>query len=116
MTHNSCKAWKTIRKLSNDPTMFSQCKAKQVAHELIVNGRSNMRSKLRHPVLPPATEGDASMVYPSSEEESRKGVTGLKNEKAAGRDYVFVEQLNNIGPKPHRSLLTMLLSTHPLSP
>ena len=60
------------------------------------------------PVLPPATEGDASMVYPFSEEEYRKGVAILKNNKAAGRDDVLLEQLKNIGPKAHRRLLTML--------
>ena len=30
-----------------------------------------------------------------------------KNNKVAGRDYVVVEQLKNIGPKDHRWLLTM---------
>ena len=48
------------------------------------------------------------MVYPFHEEEYRKGVTILKNNKAPGRDDVLVEQLNNLGPKPHRWLLTML--------
>ena len=48
------------------------------------------------------------MVYPFSEEESRKGVAILKNNKAAGRDDVLVEQLKNLGPKTHRWLLTML--------
>ena len=48
------------------------------------------------------------MVYPSSKEEYRKGVALLKNNKAAGRDDVLVEQLINVGPKAHRWLLTML--------
>ena len=67
-----------------------------------------MSSKPKRPVLPPATEGDYSMVYPFSEEENRKGVAILKNNKASGRDDVLVEQLNNLGPKAHRWLLTML--------
>ena len=39
------------------------------------------------------------MVYPFSEVEYRKGVAILKNNKAAGRDDVLMEQLNNLGPK-----------------
>ena len=62
----------------------------------------------KRPVLPLATNGDYSMVYPFSEEEYRKGVAILKNNKAAGRDDVLVEQLNNLGPKTHRWLQTML--------
>ena len=48
------------------------------------------------------------MVYHFSEEEYRKGVAILKNNKAAGRDNVLVEQLKKIGPKAHRWLLSML--------
>ena len=67
-----------------------------------------MPSKPKCPVLPPATEGDNSMVYPFSKEEYRKGVAILKNNKASGRDDVLVEQLNNLDPKVDRWLLTML--------
>ena len=66
-----------------------------------------MPSKPKRPVLPPVTEVDYSMVlYPFSEEEYRKGVAILKNNKASGRDDV--EQLKNPGPKAHIWLLTML--------
>ena len=67
-----------------------------------------MPSKPKHLVLHPLTEGDYSMVYPFSEEEYRKGVAILKNNKASGRDDVLVEQLNNLGHKSHRWLLAML--------
>ena len=87
MTHNSRKAWKTIRKLSNGPTTSNHpciVSANQVAHQLL------------------------AMAYPFNEEEYRKGVTILKNNKASGRDDVLVEQQNNLGPKAHRWLLTLL--------
>ena len=58
-----------------------------------------MPSKPKRPVLPPATEGDISKVYPFSEGEYNKGVAALNNNKAAGRDDILVEQLNHIGPK-----------------
>ena len=104
-------AWMTIRKLSNDPTTSNPpciVSANQVAHWLLVNGRGTMPSKSKRHVLLPATEGDHSMVYPFSEEEYRKGVAILKNNKASGRDDVLVEQQNNLGPKAHSWLLTML--------
>ena len=49
-----------------------------------------------------------SMVSPFSEDEYRKGVAILKNNKAAGRDDVLVEQLKNLGPNAHKWLRAML--------
>ena len=110
MTHNSRRAWKTIRMLSNDPTSSSPpylVNANQVAHQLLVNGRGNMPSKPKRPVIP-ETEAGTSMVSPFSEDEYRKGVATLKNNKAAGRDDVLVEQLKNLGPNAHNWLRAML--------
>ena len=111
MTHNSRKAWKTINKLSNDPTSSNPpclVTANQVAHQLLVNGRGTMPSKPTRPVLPPATEGDTSKVYPFSEGEYNKIVSALKNNKAAGRDDILVEQLKHLALKLTKWLLTML--------
>ena len=76
------------------PTSIAPClvSTNEVAHQLLVNGKGNMLSKPKRPVLCPATEGDTSMVYPFSKEEYRKGVALLKNNKAAGRDDALVEQ------------------------
>ena len=54
LTHNSRKEWKTIKSISNDPTTLTpQClvNAKQVAHQLLVNGRGNMPTKPNRPIL-----------------------------------------------------------------
>ena len=67
-----------------------------------------MPSKPKRPVLTPATEGDTSKVYPFSEGEYNKGVSASKNNKAAGRDEILVEQLKHLGPKAHKWLLIML--------
>ena len=48
------------------------------------------------------------MVSPFSEDEYRKGVATLKNNKAAGRDDVLVEQLKNLGLNTHKWLRAML--------
>ena len=58
-----------------------------------------MSNKPKRPVL--SLTADESMVYPFSEEEYRKGIATLKNNKAAGIDDILVEQLKNLGPKTH---------------
>ena len=60
----------------------------------------------KRPVLPPATEGYTSKVYPFS--KYNKEVAALKNNKAAGRDDILVEQIKHLGPKAHKWLLTIL--------
>ena len=53
-----------------------------------------MSTKLKRPALPPTTEVGESMVYPFSEEEYRRDITALTNNKAAEIDDVLVKQLN----------------------
>ena len=48
LTHNSRRAWQTIRKLSNDPTtpnLPCVVNANQVAHQLLINGLGTMPTK-----------------------------------------------------------------------
>ena len=56
--------------------------------------------------------GKPSLVSALSEEEYRKGIAALKNNKAAGIGDILVEQLKNLGPKAHKWLHTMLNSLH----
>ena len=66
-----------------------------------------MPTKPKCPALP-TIEGIPSLVSAFSEEEYRKGIAALKNNKAAGIDDILVEQLKNLGPKAHKWLHTML--------
>ena len=75
--------------------------------KVIVNGRGNMPSKPKRPVMP-ETDAGTSMVSSFSKDEYRKGVATLNNNKAAGRDDVLVEQLKNLGPNAHKWLRAML--------
>ena len=107
MTHNSRKTWATIRNLSNDPASSTPpclVSANQVAYQLLINNRSRMSTKSKRPALPPTTEVGESF----SEEEYRRGIAALKNNKAAVIDDLLIEQLNNLGPKTHKGLLAML--------
>ena len=110
LSHNSCKAWQTIKKLSNDPTFQNPpcpVNTNQVAHHLLVNGQGTMPTKSKCPALP-TLEGKPSLESAFSEEEYRNGIAALNNNKAAGIDDILVEQLNNLGPKAHKRLHTML--------
>ena len=110
MTHNSRKAWQSIKKLSNDPTSPSPpclVNSNQVAHHLLANGQGTMPTKPKCPALP-TVEGKPSLVSAFSEEEYRKAIAALKNNKAAGIDDILVEQLKNLGHKAHKWLHTML--------
>ena len=70
----------------------------QVAHHLLVNGQGTMPTKPKCPALP-TEEGKPSLVSAFSEEEYRKGIAALKNNKAAGIDDILVEQLKNLEPQ-----------------
>ena len=61
-----------------------------------------MPTKPKCPALP-TVEGKPSLVSAFSEEEYRKGIAALKNNKAAGIDDILVEQLKNLGPKAHNA-------------
>ena len=98
LTHNSRKAWQPIKMLSNDPTSPNPpclVNSNQVAHHLLVNGQGTMSIKPKCPALP-IVEGKPSLVSAFNEEEYRKGIAILKNNKAVGIDDILVEQLKNL--------------------
>ena len=113
LTHNSRKAWKTIKSLSNDPTTPTPpclVNANHFAHQLqlLVNERGNMPTKPKRPILATVEQNEQSLVYPFTEEEYRKEIAILKNNEAAGINDVLVEQLKHFGPRAYRWLHSML--------
>ena len=64
-----------------------------------------MPRKPKCPKLSPISEDDSALVFSFTEEE---GPSDTKNKKVAGIDDVLVEQLNNLGPRAHRWLHSML--------
>ena len=92
LTGNSRKALQTIRKISNDlraPKPPCLVTANQVAHQLLINGRGEMPTKPKCSKLSSISEDDSSLVFPVTEEESKKDIATLKNKKVAGIDDVF---------------------------
>ena len=67
-----------------------------------------MPTKPKRPILTTVEQSEQLLVYPFTEEEYRKGIATLKNNKAAGIVDVLVEQLKHLGPRAHRWLHWML--------
>ena len=71
LTHNSRRAWQTIRTLSNDPTTPNPpclVNTNQVAHQLLINGQGTIPTKPKRPILPHIQQGTPPMAHPFSEE------------------------------------------------
>ena len=91
--------WQTIRKISNEPTSPKpHCLVtdNQVAHQLFVNGRGKMPTTPKCPKLYPIIEDESLLIF--TEEDYKKGIATLKNNKAAGIYDVLFEQLKSLGP------------------
>ena len=107
MTHNSNKAWSTIRKLCDDPCKPKQhynTTANQVTHQLLLNGRApNRHSKVRldrqrYPEDPGFTRAFTAA-------ELNIGIRVLKKAKAPGLDDIQTELIKQFGPKARDWLL-----------
>ena len=103
VSRKSHRAYMKHTRTYNPPCMVN---SNQVAHLLLVNGHGTMPTKPKCPALP-TVEGKPSLVSAFSEEEYRKGIAALKNNKAACIDDILVEQLKNLGPNAYKWLHTM---------
>ena len=93
---NSRKAWQTIRKISKD-TIAPNHLVWSLLTKLHTNFTSTADETCQQsPTLSQVCKDDSSLVFPFTEEEYKKGIATLKNEKAADIDDVLVEQLNNL--------------------
>ena len=84
LTHNSRRAWQTIRKQSNDPTTPNPpclVNTNQVSHQSLINGQETMPTKPKRPILPHNQEGTPTMAHPFSEEEYKKCIAADNNRK-----------------------------------
>ena len=109
LTHNSRKSLQTIKKLSNNPTSPNpRVWSTPIKSLTICSSMAKERCQQSLSALHYQLEGKPSLVSAFSEEEYRKGIAALKNNKAAGIGDILVEKLKNLGPKAHKWLHTML--------
>ena len=108
LTHNSKKAWSTIRKLCDDPCKPKQhCKttANQVAHKLLLNGRvPNRQPKVRFDRQRYPDDPGFTRAFTAA--ELNIGIRVLKNGKAPGLDDIQTELIKQFGPKARNYMAT----------
>ncbi|KAL4154014.1 hypothetical protein QTP88_001847 [Uroleucon formosanum] len=115
MKHSSSKAWGLIKKLDCDPskpkTRISAVTANQVAHQLLINGRTNIKKekKKNHRYISDGKqcEGESILRDYFSPLELQTAIDELKNKKAAGVDDICTEQIKNLGPIAKKWLLDL---------
>ena len=108
MTHNSKKAWSTIKKINNDPKqakVHSNVTANQVAHQLLLNGKTQY--KLQQKEHPPWNQSDEESNWTFTLKELQTAINSLKNGKAAGLDDIRTEQIKHFGQVAQLWLLTL---------
>ena len=108
MSKNSKKAWSTIRKLKGDPTTAppqSKVTANQVAHQLLLNGKSGKKQKKIK--LDRNNCTDHGFTKPFTMEELEVGISNLKPGKAIGLDNIATEEIKNFGPEAKKWLLQL---------
>ena len=110
MTHNSKKAWSTLKRINKDPKRAStlhttQPTANQVAHQLLLNGKTGTREKRQKVAEYP--EANEELCRPFTLEELDAAICTAKAGKAAGLDDIMTEQIKNLGPAAKQWLLCM---------
>lgn len=99
MSKSSRKAWKLLKRLSNDPTtpkVRSNVTPNEVAHQVLLNGKTEGRKKnIRITRQHPETN-DLSAKF--TLEELKAAIKMCKSGKAPGLDDILVEQIKHFGP------------------
>ena len=115
MTHNSKKAWATIKKLGTDrnatETRVAAVTPNEVAHQLLLNGKPNSQEKGHLKKV--KCEMDHTMEESDSHldsfslDELQKAMEHLKLGKAAGLDGISTEVIKHFGPETQQWILDL---------
>lgn len=109
LRRDSHKAWRLLRRLSNDPTKTSvhyNVTANQIAHQLLMNGKPIYKHKVpRYQRV--IQEESNDLTIPFSMAELEKAIGQTKNGKSAGLDDIRTEQIKHFGSKTKEWLLKL---------
>ena len=115
MTHNSKKAWATIKKLNTEKkpqTRVAAVTPDQVASQLILNGKPAYKEKGNlkkiQSEITQAQQNSEEHFDPFTADEVEEALTHMKSGKAAGLDGITNEIIKNFGPNTMTWLLTLL--------
>lgn len=111
MKHNSRRAWKLVKNLSNDPSKPTsiQCNvtANQIAHQLLLNGKTTTKKKRMKITRNIATE-TSLMSNPFDLSELNLAIKEMKTNKAPGIDNIRTEQIKQFGALTLQWILDMM--------
>lgn len=111
MKQNSRRAWRLVKNLSGDPkrpNVQTQVTPNQIAHQLILNGKTTKR-RSTNVSRPQTNENEiSSLATPFSEEELDNAIKKLKEKKAAGPDDMRPEIIKRFGPVTKQWLVKMM--------
>ena len=114
MTHNSKKAWATIRKLNNEkspPKRVAAVTPNEVAHQLLLNGKPLIRErsylKQMKADMERVLNTSDDLFEPFSIEELQEAFEHLKPGKAAGLDGILPEVVMHFGARTREWLLAL---------
>lgn len=101
MKHNSRRAWKLLKNLSNDPTkshtITSNVTANQIAHQLLLNGKVTTRQRKLKIERDEQTAVNM-LKEPFNLGELELAIKDMKLNRAAGVDDLMTEQIKQFGP------------------
>ena len=116
MTHNSKKAWNTIKKLNSEdqhPARIAAVTPNEVAHQLLINGKTNNQNrergnlkKMKQDMQRIMSQSD-DIFEPFTMNEFQSAMKHMKSGKAAGLDGIAVEMLLHFGDKARSWLLAL---------
>lgn len=109
MTHSSKIAWNMIKKLNSDPIQPKQASnvtADQIAHQLLINGKTETRHRVGK--ITRNLENEKLLIStPFTTKDLNIAINSLKNGKAAGIDDMCVEQIKHFGEKTRQWILCL---------
>jgi len=106
MTHNSKKAWATIKRLDSEKyaqTRVAAVTPDQVANQLLQNGKPHNKEKGQQKKLKcqmeQAISDSCEQFEKFTPQELKKALTLMKTGKAPGLDGITTEMIQHFGPK-----------------
>ena len=114
LTHNSKKAWKTIKNLNSEnkpPSRVAAITPNQVAHQLLLNGKPdskhNWSPKFMKMQFQQVMQDSSQTTKPISLIEVQEAIKHIKPGKASGLDGITPEMINHFGPTTRKWILAL---------
>lgn len=111
MKRSSRKAWSLVKSFSNDPSIPQTQKfpvtANQIAHQLLLNGKSKMK-RAKMSINRDMENKNNFLQNPFTIDKLNDAILTMKENKAPGIDDIRTEQIKNFGPETCKWILDLI--------